>query len=122
MDNARRGLHLAYVNNGATIWLSNVTAFEFSTVDIVSVSARELSTRSNTEFRPYITRNESASAQEWRWTEVSDIGQISRNCAFGCIPDAMGVMKTVAVGAKEYGWKKLMREHDAAWGELWGST
>ena len=123
-----------YKDDGATIWtsvkplgISNVTAYEFSTVDIVDVSARELSTRSNAEFRPYVSENESTSAQEWNLTVdehkpvtlVKYVG-IASSDAFP--DDAMGVAEAAAVGAKEYGWKRLMKEHDAAWGGLWDSS
>ena len=122
-----------FVNDGATIWtsvkplgISNVTAYEFSTVDIVGASVRELSTRSNAEFRPYVSKNKSTSAQEWNLTVdaqpvtlVKYVG-IASSDAF---PDnAMDVAEAAAVEAKKSGWEQLMKEHDAAWGDLWDSS
>lgn len=123
-----------YVNDGATIWTSvkplgipNVTAYEFSTVDIVGASARDLSTRSNAEFRPYVSKSESTSAQEWNLTMDSQrlvtlvkyVGIASSDAFAG---DAMGAAEAAAMRAKECGWEQLIKEHDAAWGELWDSS
>lgn len=123
-----------FVHDGATIWTSvkplgieNVTAYEFSTVDISGVSARDLSTRSNAEFRPYVSKNESTSAQEWNLKVNADrpitlfkyVG-IASSDAFP--DDAMGTAKSAALGAKQCGWKQLLKEHNAAWGVLWDSS
>ncbi|KAF8427732.1 glycosyl hydrolase family 65 central catalytic domain-containing protein [Tirmania nivea] len=123
-----------YVNDGSTIWtsvkplgISNVTAYEVSTVEIVGVSARELSTRSNAKFRPYVSKNESTSAQEWNLTvdaqkSVTLVKYVGIASSDAFPNDAMGVAEAAVKGAKECGWKKLMKEHDAAWRELWDSS
>lgn len=125
-----------YINDGATIWTSvkplgiaNVTAYEFSTVDFSgSVSAEEVaSTRMNAEFRPYVSLNESTTAQEWILSVNGDepatvlkyVG-IASSDAFP--DDAMGVARSAAMHAKSLGWKRLLQEHDGAWNILWDSS
>ncbi|KAF8473190.1 glycosyl hydrolase family 65 central catalytic domain-containing protein [Kalaharituber pfeilii] len=124
-----------YVNDGATIWtsvkplgISNVTAYEFSTVEISgSRSTDYASTRSNAESRPYVSQNESTSAQEWEvdlkpYEPVTVFKYVGIASSDAFPDDAMGVAQAAAHGAKRSGWRKLIQEHNNAWSELWDSA
>lgn len=123
-----------YFNDEATIWTSvqplgvpNVTAYEFSTVDMSGVSAQGLSSRSNAGFRPYVSKHESTSSQEWslkvdagRPISLMKYVGIASSDAFP--GDTKGIASSSASSARECGWEQLMEEHDAAWNELWDSS
>lgn len=123
-----------YVNDGATIWTSvqplgvpSVTAYEFSTIVMSGVSAQDMSTRSNAEFRPYVSKHESTSAQEWslklhagRPISVMKYVGIASSDAFP--NDTRDIARLAAFSAKECEWEQLMKEHDTAWNELWSSA
>ena len=123
-----------YVNDGATIWTSvqplgvpNVTAYEFSTVDMSGVSAQDLSTRSNAGFRPYVSKHESTSAQEWSLklhagSPISMMKYVGIASSDAFPDDTKGIARSAAFSARKYGWEQLMKEHDEAWNELWDSA
>ena len=124
-----------FANDGSTMWTSvkplgitNVTAYEFSTVEISGFTAQDyVSTRYNAEQRPYVSKSVSTSAQEWRLdlvgneprTIVKYVG-IASSDAFP--DDPMGIAASAAFDAKATGWKRLIQEQDYAWGELWDSS
>lgn len=99
----------------------NVTAYEFSTLDVGAVGALW---RADAGERPYVSRNESTVAQEFlvsaqrgRTVSVFKYVGIASTDAFP--EDTMGVAREAALAAKECGWERLLEEHQAAWDELW---
>lgn len=106
--------------------LPNVTAHEFSTLDLSQVRklrVLEEGSRCSAEDRPWVSKNESTISQEY--TVHAKKGQklvidkyvgIASSDAFQ-LPCATS--SKAALDAKKVGWEKLVKEHQAAWAELW---
>ncbi|KAA8909403.1 glycosyl hydrolase family 65 central catalytic domain-containing protein [Sphaerosporella brunnea] len=104
--------------------ISNVTAYEFSTLDLEygANAAVVKGSRKNAEARSWVSTNDSTVAQEYtlaprgqKLTILKYVG-IASTDAFA---DPETTAYDAAITAKKVGWKKLLAEHKAAWAALW---
>lgn len=108
------------------VGLANVTAHEYSTVQIAPGSAVVPGSRVNAQDREYVSRNESTIAQEWQVNlpagqpvAVEKYVGIASSDAFP--NDPAGVAAAAAEAAKAIGWSNLLDEHEEGWEALWES-
>lgn len=104
--------------------ISNVTAYEFSTLDFGHVHRDVVGSRASANHRSYVSQNASTISQEYsvhtkarRTVTVNKFVGIASSDAFPT--DTMTTARSAALDAKDCGWKKVLAEHEAAWDELW---
>ncbi|KAI5843591.1 glycosyl hydrolase family 65 central catalytic domain-containing protein [Tricharina praecox] len=105
--------------------ISNVTAYEFSTLDFAYGARASVvkGSRRNAEARPWVTRNDSTIAQEYtvepRKGQTMTILKYVGIASTDAFPDPKKTARDAAFAAKKTGWKKLLAEHRACWEALW---
>lgn len=106
------------------VGISNVTAYEFSTLDFGHAHKSVVNSRASANHRSYVSQNASTISQEYsvntkarRTVTINKFVGIASTDAFPT--DTMTTARSAALDAKECGWKKVLEEHEAAWDELW---